>query len=268
MLKLALRPYHDDPGWGVYDPESNTLSASPSLMNPQTPSLTSHHAAQGDSDKQRRSSFLRRRFSPIWTQRTQKTENATDEGVRGPLGLRLLFASPEPMIDIIFVHGLGGGSVKTWRKGNDPRLFWPQHWLPSETEFRNASIHSFGYVANWKASQPSILGVHDFGQALYEEIRSSSVLRRNPKVYAPAVIEYPTAVADLSHSHRAKSFSWGIPWADLSSRRYIAVNTLQLMSSVAFSSLVVLGTHLSLPRSGPMRHFGSNPGHILSRYTA
>ncbi len=138
-----------------------------------------YDAAQDDSSDKRRASFLTRRFSTLWT---PKPENKTDDGVRGPLGLRLLFASPEPMIEIIFVHGLGGGSIKTWRKGNDARLYWPQHWMPIEPEFRNASIHSFGYEADWKRLQPSILGVHDFGQALYEEMRSSSALRRNPKV--------------------------------------------------------------------------------------
>lgn len=179
MFKLALRPSHDNPDQDNFDAGSNTLSASPTLIQPSTPSHASPSAAQDDKDEQRRTSFLRRRFSSMWT---QKTENATDEDVRGPLGLRLLFASPEPMIEIIFVHGLRGGSVKTWQKGRDQRLFWPQHWLPSEPEFRNASIHSFGYEADWKSSQPSVLSIHDFGQALYEEIRSSSILRRNPKV--------------------------------------------------------------------------------------
>ena len=41
----------------------------------------------------------------------------------GPLGLNLLHSPPEPLIDFIFVHGLRGGSIKTWTKGGDPRLF-------------------------------------------------------------------------------------------------------------------------------------------------
>lgn len=181
MFKLALRPSHDDPGQAHSDARSNTLSASPTLIEPAAQSRASHYAAKDDRDEQRRTSFLHRRFSSIWT---QKIEDAADEDVRGPLGLRLLFASPEPMIEIIFVHGLRGGSIKTWQKGHDPRLFWPQHWLPIEAEFRNASIYSFGYEADWKSSRPSVLSIHDFGQALYEEIRSSSLLRRNPKVNA------------------------------------------------------------------------------------
>ena len=51
-----------------------------------------------------------------------KTADA-EQGIKGDLGLQLLRSSPEPLVDIIFVHGLRGGSVKTWRKGDDPALF-------------------------------------------------------------------------------------------------------------------------------------------------
>ncbi|KAI0436943.1 NACHT and WD domain protein [Xylaria telfairii] len=70
-----------------------------------------------------------------------------------PFGLRLLHASPQPLIDIIFVHGLRGGSSKTWRKGDDVR-------------------------SDWGSLNPSVLNVHDFWQALYEELRSSPNLRQ------------------------------------------------------------------------------------------
>jgi hypothetical protein len=158
-----------------FDAESVHLSDSPTLVQPG--SFTG--IERETKDEKRHTLFLRRRFSSKWS---QKSVPVNDEDIRGPLGLQLLFASPEPLVDIIFVHGLRGGSVKTWQKGNDPRLFWPQHWLPTEPDFRNASIHSFGYESNWKSLEPSILSVHDFGQALYEELRSSISLRRNPKV--------------------------------------------------------------------------------------
>lgn len=104
------------------------------------------------------------------------------DGGRGPLGLRLLHSSPEPLIDLIFVHGLRGGSVKTWRKGNDPRNFWPQSWLPLEPGLRNANIHSFGYESDWASTKSSVLNVHDFGQSLLEEMRNSPSLRDNGNV--------------------------------------------------------------------------------------
>lgn len=85
-------------------------------------------------------------------------------------------------MDLIFVHGLRGGSVKTWQKGKDPRFFWPQFWLPMEPEFNNVNIHSFGYDADWASSKASILNVHDFGQSLLEEMRNSPSLINNSSV--------------------------------------------------------------------------------------
>ncbi|RYP87389.1 hypothetical protein DL770_004801 [Monosporascus sp. CRB-9-2] len=124
--------------------------------------------------------LLKKRFASSWTRkRNQKDE---DEGVRGPVGLRLLHSSPEPLIDLIFVHGLRGGSIKTWRKGNDPRYFWPQLWLPTERDFHNVNIHSFGYDSDWASTKPSILNIHDFGQSLLEEMRNSPYLRENRNV--------------------------------------------------------------------------------------
>ncbi|KAI1125662.1 NACHT and WD domain protein [Nemania abortiva] len=109
----------------------------------------------------------------------QKQQDVGQFGARGPFGLRLLHASPQPLIDIVFVHGLRGGSFKTWRKGDDPRFLWPQQWLPMEPDLRNASIYSFGYDSDWGSMNPSVLNVHDFGKTLYEELRSSPCLRQN-----------------------------------------------------------------------------------------
>ncbi|KAK1764024.1 hypothetical protein QBC33DRAFT_548570 [Phialemonium atrogriseum] len=115
------------------------------------------------------------RFTSSWTRNRHDKDD--EEGARGPIGLRLLHSSPAPLIDLIFVHGLRGGSIKTWRKGNDPRCFWPQFWLPMEPAFEHASIHSFGYDSDWASSTPSILNIHDFGQVLLEEMRNSPSLR-------------------------------------------------------------------------------------------
>ncbi|KAI9158094.1 Vegetative incompatibility protein [Paramyrothecium foliicola] len=171
---LPTREVPHEPAEDDSDAESAHLSDSPTLVQPGA----FENTGQDPKEEKRRTSFLRRRFSSKWS---QKKEHASEESIRGPLGLQLLFASPEPLVEIVFVHGLRGGSVKTWQKGNDPRLFWPQHWLPTEPDFRNASIHSFGYESDWKSSAPSILSVHDFGQALYEELRTSASLRQNPK---------------------------------------------------------------------------------------
>jgi hypothetical protein len=118
------------------------------------------------------------------------------DDARGAVGLRLLHSSPEPLINLVFVHGLRGGSTKTWRKGSDPRLFWPQYWLPVESGFHNASIYSFGYESDWASTKPSILNVHDFGQSLFEEMRNLPLLRNNDNVrqfrFQPIKADYET----------------------------------------------------------------------------
>lgn len=124
--------------------------------------------------------FLKKRFTSSWARKN--TDSDDEKAAKGPLGLRLLHSSPEPLIDLIFVHGLRGGSIKTWRKGDDPRHFWPQLWLPVESELHHANIHSFGYDADWASTKSSILGVHDFGQSLLEEMRNSPYLRDNGSV--------------------------------------------------------------------------------------
>ncbi|KAI0015721.1 hypothetical protein F4780DRAFT_50133 [Xylariomycetidae sp. FL0641] len=122
---------------------------------------------------------LKKRFTDTWARK--RIVGDEDQDQKGPVGLRLLRYAPEPLIDMVFVHGLRGGSIKTWRKGSDPRNFWPQLWLPLEREFRNVNIHSFGYDSDWASTKSSILNVHDFGQSLLEEMRNSPYLRENRK---------------------------------------------------------------------------------------
>ncbi|KAK7959701.1 uncharacterized protein PG986_004555 [Apiospora aurea] len=122
---------------------------------------------------------LKWRFSTSWVKRRHDRPVDNDTGTRGPDGLRLLHSSPEPLVDIVFVHGLRGGSIKTWRKGDDPQFFWPQFWLPVERGFYNVNIHSFGYESDWASTKSSILNVHDFGRALLEALRNSPHIRGN-----------------------------------------------------------------------------------------
>jgi hypothetical protein len=87
----------------------------------------------------------------------------------GPFGLNLLHSPPEPLIDLVFVHGVGGGSIKTWCYHNDPKLLWPKYWLPEEPGMRHVNIHSFGYDANLiDKGLNNVLNVNDIGQTLLE----------------------------------------------------------------------------------------------------
>ncbi|CAO2651325.1 Nn.00g096220.m01.CDS01 [Neocucurbitaria sp. VM-36] len=108
----------------------------------------------------------------------RKSSDQSVFDIRGALGLILLSQPSEPLIDLIFVHGLGGGSTKTWCLHDDPNLFWPKAWLPREPAFRNVRIHSFGYDSDWMGSKgvPN-LNIHDFGKSLLESLCNSPTLK-------------------------------------------------------------------------------------------
>ena len=100
-------------------------------------------------------------------------ETESSDDARGPLGLNLLHEPSEPLIDFVFVHGLRGGSRKTWSKTESPAHFWPKEWLPLEPGFKNVRIHSFGYNSDWGERKSSSLTIHDFGQALLGDMQNS-----------------------------------------------------------------------------------------------
>ncbi|KAK1244024.1 hypothetical protein MKX08_002162 [Trichoderma sp. CBMAI-0020] len=112
------------------------------------------------------------------------TDTSEAEGQEADsLGLHTLY-DPTPnstIADIIFIHGLGGHSKKTWSSSSTPRSFWPQDWLPIEPGFGNVRIHSFGYKADWgkKWQQQSILNIHDFAESLIGGLRNHPSIRRD-----------------------------------------------------------------------------------------
>ncbi|CAI4213378.1 unnamed protein product [Parascedosporium putredinis] len=99
--------------------------------------------------------------------------------VHGPLGLNLLYEPSEPRVDFVFIHGLGGGSQKTWSYSSEPGMFWPKDWLPNEVGFRHVRLHSYGYNSDWTTKKASPLTIHDFGQALLADLYNSPYLRKN-----------------------------------------------------------------------------------------
>ncbi|PGH13282.1 hypothetical protein AJ80_06392 [Polytolypa hystricis UAMH7299] len=155
-------------------------------------------------------SFFERRLSRVALSRPE-----TEPFIRDPLGLNLLYEPPEPRVDFIFVHGLGGGSCKTWSYAEDPSYFWPKEWLPYEEGFEHARIHSYGYNSLWDR-RGDIARIHDFGQRLLTEIYGLSTLQRkgdNPIIFVGhsmggVVIKkaYLLAKHDPDLKHIAKRF--------------------------------------------------------------
>lgn len=139
-------------------------------------------ASQGTrrlSEDAGRSSVLSRVFPRLSLSR--RASETADE-LKGSFGLNLLSDPAEPIVDFVFVHGLGGGSRKTWSKGPDPALFWPKEWLSREEEFKNVRVHSFGYNSDWTERRESILDIQDFANALLAALQGSSSVRRSPNV--------------------------------------------------------------------------------------
>lgn len=102
-----------------------------------------------------------------------------DDGVdhtKGCLGLNLLHCPSDPRIDFVFVHGLGGGSRKTWSKTSSISHYWPQEWLSKDPKFQYVRVHSYGYNSDWAKGKDNCLNVHHFGKSLLGELVTSPYL--------------------------------------------------------------------------------------------
>ena len=70
--------------------------------------------------------------------------------------------SAERRLDVVFVHGLGGDPVNSWRSGTDENSSWP-HWLALEFGAQ-VGVWSLGYAAapsKWSGIKTALLGGND-----------------------------------------------------------------------------------------------------------
>ena len=156
---------------------------SPKVELPEFLSTTaahSHRSENTSSDSQRGRTFA--------ASGAQESETATrgpspfssynlemsgrEQGPIDEFGLHVVYqpSSPAPL-DIIFVHGLGGASHRTWSKHQDPNLFWPQQWLPLESDLCSARILTFGYNARFRGGGPQNMNIADFAKDLLFEMK-------------------------------------------------------------------------------------------------
>lgn len=137
---------------------------------------------QSDVDRSKsRSSAGRSLFSRTLARRDGSNSDVLSDNSKGPFGLTTLFSPAESVIaDLVFVHGLGGGSRSTWTKSSDSSLFWPQEWLPQDPAFHDVRIHSFGYNSNWE--KESTLNIHDFAKSLLGSIQDCPAIPRESSV--------------------------------------------------------------------------------------
>jgi hypothetical protein len=132
-----------------------------------------------DTSKTNTSASNRSFFSRTLSRRDGGSDSPED--LKGPLGLTTLFdPSASAIADLVFVHGLGGGSRSTWTKSGNPSLYWPQEWLPKDKGFRDVRIHTFGYNSNW--DKESMLNIHDFAKSLLGSIQDCPLIPRESNV--------------------------------------------------------------------------------------
>ncbi|KAI1410400.1 hypothetical protein F5Y13DRAFT_202173 [Hypoxylon sp. FL1857] len=84
-----------------------------------------------------------------------------------PLGLFVLHAPVQRSVDVLFIHGLGGTSLRTWCRNRDLENLWPQLWLPEEPDLSGARILTFGYNAHFSSKKEhASLTIGDFANDL------------------------------------------------------------------------------------------------------
>jgi hypothetical protein len=89
--------------------------------------------------------------------------------------------SADRQLDVVFVHGLGGDPIETWRSGTDENTSWP-HWLALEFGTQ-IGVWSLGYAAaptKWEGVRVPFFGGKepDAGAAMSLPRRAENALDR------------------------------------------------------------------------------------------
>lgn len=127
-----------------YDFEHNATTFQDSVESPRTPKVLTSR----DNDQSYRNNLAQGPILNLEEPLNQRT-------LQNLLGLTAITSPATPLIDIIFLHGLGGGSVTTWSWNHDSRKCW-LGWLADEMELSSSRIWTFGYNAPvWGASSGS-----------------------------------------------------------------------------------------------------------------
>jgi hypothetical protein len=125
----------------------------------------------------------------------------TKDGNR--FGLEILYqpeAAPRKLVQIIFVHGLGGSKRGTWTHSKEN--FWPP-WLPDEKGLENVRIATFGYNSTFNVLAPNTnLSIPTFANQLLFSMGQLAYRHGSVK----SCNNYELIV------NRVRLFSWRIVW--------------------------------------------------------
>jgi hypothetical protein len=178
FLTQAVRSSGVESPWTTHIGASNDHNGTPTdtcerddKADVDEPSCDSSSTSLSEQALPWRSIFRR----PAWTTKRKISSPEYVSG-QGSLGLTTLYnPSHKVVAHIIFVHGIGGGSCRTWERNGDPATFWPREWLPMDIDFRDTKIHTFGYDAD--VSRKSMLSIDDFARSLLQWLNSSADLK-------------------------------------------------------------------------------------------
>ena len=110
-----------------------------------------------------------------------------------------------PVLDVIFIHGLTGSPTETWTSSDGTADFWPE-WLGEE--FPNISVKTIGYPASifQKWSQPEI-NLHERANNMLEQLASFGIGER-PIIFITHSLGGLLAKAMLRASNECTDTAW------------------------------------------------------------
>ncbi|KAK0705839.1 hypothetical protein B0T21DRAFT_353139 [Apiosordaria backusii] len=111
------------------------------------PEPTLKAATSGDVPSHRSSVFANPNNGLSSQHQRQRSQDRRND----PLGLSILCTPPDRTVDILFIHGLGGTSLRTWCWDRDLDFFWPQLWLARDLP--TARVLTYGYNTNFSSKK-------------------------------------------------------------------------------------------------------------------
>ncbi|KEF62422.1 uncharacterized protein A1O9_00394 [Exophiala aquamarina CBS 119918] len=94
-------------------------------------------------------------------------------------GLTEVYSATNPLVDVVFVHGLNGHPHNTWST-TKPDVFWPADLLPAALEDQRPRILTYGYDANVTAFTDGVSKdkIHNHAEHLASRLVANRSLRK------------------------------------------------------------------------------------------